>query len=164
MFGGESRQMRDSLEFPTFTKICRKAENRGMRLRSLCLIGDQPYSGSRGLAGEVGHLVVEAEGERCVCGNVGCLETVVSRPSFSDGSSSGCPTGSFPVSSTSGGKGRLDTGRNPRGRAFRRPACPADSLRDRDLPGRGVQQDCRVLQSSPACHWRSCGQARGVSP
>jgi N-acetylglucosamine repressor len=46
------------------------------------IIGEEPYLGSRGLAGEVGHLVVEEEGERCSCGNIGCLETVVSRPSI----------------------------------------------------------------------------------
>jgi len=46
------------------------------------ILGEEPYLGSRGLAGEVGHIVVEEEGERCTCGNVGCLETVVSRPSI----------------------------------------------------------------------------------
>jgi N-acetylglucosamine repressor len=42
------------------------------------LIGGEPYLGSHGMAGEVGHLVVEEEGVRCSCGNLGCLETVVS--------------------------------------------------------------------------------------
>ena len=37
------------------------------------------YRGNRGLAGEVGHLVVEEHGERCGCGNAGCLETVASQ-------------------------------------------------------------------------------------
>jgi N-acetylglucosamine repressor len=46
------------------------------------LIGGELYLGSRGLAGEIGHLIVEEEGERCSCGNVGCLETVVSEPSI----------------------------------------------------------------------------------
>jgi len=36
------------------------------------------YRGNNGLAGEVGHLRVEENGRRCVCGNVGCLETIVS--------------------------------------------------------------------------------------
>ncbi len=31
-----------------------------------------------GFAGEIGHIVVEPEGERCGCGNVGCWETVAS--------------------------------------------------------------------------------------
>jgi predicted NBD/HSP70 family sugar kinase len=46
------------------------------------LAGGELYLGSRGLAGEIGHLIVEEEGERCSCGNVGCLETVVSEPSI----------------------------------------------------------------------------------
>ena len=40
------------------------------------------YRGSHGLAGEVGHLVVDPGGIRCACGNVGCLETVLSLPSI----------------------------------------------------------------------------------
>jgi predicted NBD/HSP70 family sugar kinase len=46
------------------------------------IIGDEPYPGAHGLAGEVGHLVVDEEGERCPCGNIGCLETVVSESSI----------------------------------------------------------------------------------
>jgi predicted NBD/HSP70 family sugar kinase len=46
------------------------------------MIGDDPYHGSHGMAGEVGHLVVEEEGARCTCGNIGCLETVVSSASI----------------------------------------------------------------------------------
>jgi predicted NBD/HSP70 family sugar kinase len=44
------------------------------------VIDGQLYRGHRGLAGEVGHLVVEEHGERCACGNAGCLETVASLP------------------------------------------------------------------------------------
>lgn len=33
------------------------------------------WRGERGLAGEVGHLIVEAEGRVCVCGRRGCLDT-----------------------------------------------------------------------------------------
>lgn len=46
------------------------------------MIGHEPYHGSHGMAGEVGHLVVEEEGARCTCGNIGCLETVVSSSSI----------------------------------------------------------------------------------
>lgn len=35
-------------------------------------------SGSGGLAGELGHITVDAEGELCGCGNRGCLETIAS--------------------------------------------------------------------------------------
>jgi predicted NBD/HSP70 family sugar kinase len=34
--------------------------------------------GATGLAGELGHVVVRPEGDRCLCGNQGCLETVAS--------------------------------------------------------------------------------------
>jgi predicted NBD/HSP70 family sugar kinase len=46
------------------------------------MIGQEPYYGSHGMAGEVGHIVVEEDGARCPCGNIGCLETVVSSSSI----------------------------------------------------------------------------------
>ncbi len=46
------------------------------------IIDQEPFYGAHGMAGEVGHLVVEEEGARCSCGNIGCLETVVSRASI----------------------------------------------------------------------------------
>lgn len=46
------------------------------------LIDGELYSGFHGLAGEVGHMIVEEKGERCSCGNIGCLETVVSNTSI----------------------------------------------------------------------------------
>ncbi len=36
------------------------------------------HRGPRGLAGEIGHVVVDPTGERCACGERGCLETFVS--------------------------------------------------------------------------------------
>jgi glucokinase len=39
------------------------------------------YRGPRGMAGEIGHTVVDPNGHRCACGQRGCLETVVSGPS-----------------------------------------------------------------------------------
>jgi len=38
------------------------------------------HRGARGLAGEIGHVLVEPGGARCNCGAEGCLETVVSGP------------------------------------------------------------------------------------
>ena len=46
------------------------------------MINGEPYHGGHGMAGEVGHLAVEEEGARCTCGNVGCLETVISGASI----------------------------------------------------------------------------------
>jgi glucokinase len=36
------------------------------------------HRGARGLAGEIGHVIVEPGGARCACGQDGCLETLVS--------------------------------------------------------------------------------------
>jgi glucokinase len=36
------------------------------------------WQGTAGTSGEVGHITVEPEGEKCNCGNRGCLETVAS--------------------------------------------------------------------------------------
>lgn len=38
--------------------------------------------GSHGLAGELGHVIVQADGELCGCGNRGCLETLSTDPAF----------------------------------------------------------------------------------
>jgi glucokinase len=36
------------------------------------------HRGAHGLAGEIGHVIVEPDGARCACGQRGCLETLVS--------------------------------------------------------------------------------------
>jgi predicted NBD/HSP70 family sugar kinase len=46
------------------------------------ILRTEPYYGRHGMAGEVGHLIVEEAGARCSCGNTGCLETVVSSASI----------------------------------------------------------------------------------
>lgn len=40
------------------------------------------WTGVSGLAGEVGHITIDAEGAECECGNTGCLETVASAPNI----------------------------------------------------------------------------------
>lgn len=42
------------------------------------LLGGQLYRGSRGTAGEIGHVQVREDGALCRCGSRGCLETVSS--------------------------------------------------------------------------------------
>ncbi|MDU2490993.1 MAG: ROK family transcriptional regulator [Clostridium celatum] len=42
------------------------------------IINNMPYYGVDFSAGEIGHIVVEADGDKCNCGNYGCLETVAS--------------------------------------------------------------------------------------
>ena len=41
------------------------------------VIGGRPFRGARGIAGEIGHVVVDPQGPICRCGNRGCLETFV---------------------------------------------------------------------------------------
>lgn len=40
------------------------------------------YRGAGGMAGEIGHMLVEPDGELCACGARGCLETIVSGPAI----------------------------------------------------------------------------------
>ncbi|WP_420641119.1 ROK family protein [Candidatus Leptofilum sp.] len=40
------------------------------------------YRGHNGMAGEIGHMLVETDGEPCKCGMHGCLETIVSGPAI----------------------------------------------------------------------------------
>jgi glucokinase len=40
------------------------------------------YRGSNGMAGEIGHIVIEPYGPRCNCGSFGCLEVMASGPAI----------------------------------------------------------------------------------
>jgi len=42
------------------------------------IINGRLYSGVSGSAGEIGHMTIDTSGPRCDCGNIGCLETLVS--------------------------------------------------------------------------------------
>jgi glucokinase len=42
------------------------------------ILGGELYAGAHGIAGEVGHIVVQRDGPRCTCGNRGCLEAIAS--------------------------------------------------------------------------------------
>jgi predicted NBD/HSP70 family sugar kinase len=46
------------------------------------LIGGRIYRGATGVAGEIGHLTIDPRGEACVCGNRGCLATLVGTPAL----------------------------------------------------------------------------------
>lgn len=43
------------------------------------IIGGQVFRGATNVAGEIGHLSLDPNGERCVCGNRGCLTTFAGR-------------------------------------------------------------------------------------
>jgi predicted NBD/HSP70 family sugar kinase len=45
-------------------------------------IDGKPYRGHRGLAGELGHVLIDPSGSLCRCGGRGCLETVASGPAL----------------------------------------------------------------------------------
>ncbi|MDH2413167.1 ROK family transcriptional regulator [Nocardioides sp. CER19] len=44
------------------------------------VLGGALLHGHRAAAGEIGHVVVDPDGERCACGRVGCLETLLAAP------------------------------------------------------------------------------------
>jgi predicted NBD/HSP70 family sugar kinase len=52
----------------------------GMGLGTGVVINRRLYRGCHGLAGEIGHVEHVDNNYRCSCGNIGCLETVVSVP------------------------------------------------------------------------------------
>lgn len=55
------------------------------------------YRGAHGLAGEIGHTIVEPDGERCNCGQRGCLETIVSGPAIARHAPADLPAGAEPA-------------------------------------------------------------------
>jgi len=46
------------------------------------VIDGEVHRGTRGLAGEIGHVVVDADGPVCPCGLRGCLETIAAGPAI----------------------------------------------------------------------------------
>src|SRR5438876_9312296 len=42
------------------------------------ILGGELYAGAHGIAGEVGHIVIQVDGPRCNCGNRGCVEALAS--------------------------------------------------------------------------------------
>jgi predicted NBD/HSP70 family sugar kinase len=47
-------------------------------LGSALVLGGRIHRGCRGVAGEIGHIRLDNNERRCICGDVGCLETVAS--------------------------------------------------------------------------------------
>ena len=46
------------------------------------ILKDQLFGGDGEAAGEIGHVVVDPDGDACHCGRFGCLETVASAPAI----------------------------------------------------------------------------------
>lgn len=55
------------------------------------IIGGEIYRGITGIAGEIGHISVDPEGPECICGNRGCLNTLVSSANLIQTASSRLP-------------------------------------------------------------------------
>ena len=54
----------------------------GQGIGSALVIDGEVYRGAVGLAGEMGHMSIQADGDLCKCGNIGCLELYASRISL----------------------------------------------------------------------------------
>jgi glucokinase len=54
----------------------------GAGIGSGLIINGDIYRGAAGFAGEFGHMTIDPEGIECACGNIGCLETIVSGPNI----------------------------------------------------------------------------------
>jgi N-acetylglucosamine repressor len=54
------------------------AVNIGRGVGSGLVINGKLYHGAKGIAGEIGHMTIDINGEICACGNRGCLQTLVS--------------------------------------------------------------------------------------
>jgi predicted NBD/HSP70 family sugar kinase/biotin operon repressor len=46
------------------------------------VLNGRPFRGATGIAGEIGHVLVDPQGPICRCGNRGCLETFVAGPAL----------------------------------------------------------------------------------
>lgn len=64
---GAGRELSDFLFLPIGTGIA-----------GATILQGEPYGGSAGWGGEIGHIPVFPEGEPCACGQIGCLETYAS--------------------------------------------------------------------------------------
>ncbi len=54
----------------------------GTGIGSGLLVDGKVYRGSHGVAGEIGHVAIDPRGESCICGNRGCLVTLVGTPAL----------------------------------------------------------------------------------
>ena len=67
----------DEQRFPNWAYI-----SVGTGIAAGIILDGQLYRGRHGMAGEIGHVVVDSTGPRCVCGLNGCLEALASGPAI----------------------------------------------------------------------------------
>ena len=67
-------------------------------------IDGEPYRGSRGLGGEIGHMVVDLDGPPCPCGGTGHIEAFLGRPAIarSGREATGAPDGAAILAAAGG--------------------------------------------------------------
>lgn len=53
----------------------------GTGIAGAMIVHGEPYGGASGWGGEIGHIPVFPDGEKCACGQLGCLETYASAAS-----------------------------------------------------------------------------------
>ena len=54
----------------------------GTGIAAAIVLENRVYRGSSGMAGEIGHAVIEPDGPRCKCGGFGCFEALASGPAI----------------------------------------------------------------------------------
>lgn len=91
---GAGRELSDFLFLPIGTGIA-----------GATILHGEPYGGSAGWGGEIGHIPVFPAGEPCACGQLGCLETYASASAvarrYSARAFSSSPASSFPRGTSS---------------------------------------------------------------
>ncbi|MCA1032701.1 ROK family transcriptional regulator [Bacillus timonensis] len=60
------------------------AVNIGQGVGAGIVINGKLYHGAQGIAGEIGHMTIDLNGELCECGNRGCLQALVSGEAISE--------------------------------------------------------------------------------
>ncbi|WP_026688884.1 ROK family transcriptional regulator [Alteribacter aurantiacus] len=58
--------------------------NVGIGVGAGIILGGRLYHGEHGIAGEIGHTIIDLNGRRCSCGNYGCLQTVAGSTRITD--------------------------------------------------------------------------------
>jgi glucokinase len=86
---GAGRELSDFLFLPIGTGIA-----------GAVILHGEPYGGSAGWGGEIGHIPVFPEGEPCACGQIGCLETYASASAVARRYSARATSSAAPASST----------------------------------------------------------------
>jgi predicted NBD/HSP70 family sugar kinase len=66
------------------------------------VIDGEVHRGTRGLAGEIGHIVVDADGPVCPCGLRGCLETIAAGPAIARAAGDGQTAADVYAAATAG--------------------------------------------------------------